>query len=124
MRSEKRTLQVIPWPLHVMAGPGLTPASRMFPTCGLVLSSGSREHPISVPSTPFSPSELQDVDGRHRRQMYAVCASLTAAGHDGERSQRNKPQSGEWFKSKGSCFGARMSMLCGDFNDTAGVGRC
>jgi thiamine biosynthesis lipoprotein len=64
--------------------PGLTPASRMFPTCGLVLSSGSREHPTSVPSTPFSPSVRQDVDGRHK------------AGHDAESAQRDlkRPLSG------------------------------
>jgi hypothetical protein len=31
----------------------------------------------------------QDVDARHRRQVYAVCAKQTAmAGHDGQKNER------------------------------------
>src|SRR5215472_8042682 len=50
---------------------------------------------LTRPSTPFSPSVLQDVDGRHEAHE---------AGHDVERPERNNdsPQSGEWFK--GTCI--------------------
>src|SRR5216683_1681349 len=40
---------------------------------------------MSRPSTSFNTSGKKDVDARHRRQVYAVCArQTTMAGHDEE----------------------------------------
>src|SRR6201986_567822 len=40
----------------------------------------------SRPSTSYLLRVLKDVDARHRRQVYAVCAGLTAlAGHDARK---------------------------------------
>src|SRR5215469_1746970 len=43
----RRCPVILPHALHNVVTSEETPASRMFPTCGLVLSSGSREHPTS-----------------------------------------------------------------------------
>jgi hypothetical protein len=37
---------------------------------------------MSWPSTSFAKRRKQDVDARHRRQVYAVCAQTAMAGHD------------------------------------------
>jgi hypothetical protein len=38
---------------------------------------------LTRPSTPFLRRDCKDMDARHRRQVYAVCARQTAtAGHD------------------------------------------